>query len=81
AAPPLSPRGGSSSSSSSSPRCELRSRTLPVRELGLGYPSEELVRFRYCWGGCPSPPTNHGLVLARLKPWEGSAEGSGLGPC
>ncbi|NXX51875.1 PSPN protein, partial [Tricholaema leucomelas] len=48
--------------------------TLRVRELGLGYPSEELIRFRYCWGGCPNPKTNHGLVLARLKLWGGSSE-------
>ncbi|XP_054035278.1 persephin, partial [Dryobates pubescens] len=67
--PPPSPRGG--------PRCQLRSRTLRVRELGLGYPSEELVRFSYCWGGCPSPPTNHGLVLARL----GARGAPGGGPC
>ncbi|NXV25038.1 PSPN protein, partial [Cepphus grylle] len=48
-----------------------------VRELGLGYPSEETVLFRYCGGGCPAPPTNHGLALARLRP----GGGPGGGPC
>ncbi|KAM9251621.1 persephin [Cariama cristata] len=72
--PPQSRPGGS--------RCGLRSLAVRVRELGLGYPSEETVLFRYCGGGCPAPPTNHGLALARLRP--GGAPGGapgGLGPC
>ncbi|XP_074786193.1 persephin [Athene noctua] len=64
------------------PRCGLRSLAVRVRELGLGYPSEETVLFRYCGGGCPAPPTNHGLALARLRPG-GAAGGApgGAGPC
>ncbi|KAM6188701.1 persephin [Sarcoramphus papa] len=53
-----------------------------VRELGLGYPSEETVLFRYCGGGCPAPPTNHGLALARLRPGGAAGGGAGgAGPC
>ncbi|KAM9214406.1 persephin [Leptosomus discolor] len=72
--------------SGGTPRCGLRSLAVRVRELGLGYPSEETVVFRYCGGGCPAPPTNHGLALARLRPGGGAGEGSaeagvGVGPC
>ncbi|KAM9689060.1 persephin [Trichechus inunguis] len=58
--------------------CQLRSLTLPVAELGLGYASEERVVFSYCAGSCPcGAHTQHGLTLARL--WgQGRAHG---GPC
>ncbi|NXV72532.1 PSPN protein, partial [Atlantisia rogersi] len=78
--PPPVKAGGSRGAGGS--RCALRSVTLRVSELGLGYPSPETVLFRYCGGGCPSPPTNHGLVLARLRP--GGVQGGvpgGAGPC
>ncbi|XP_074990180.1 persephin [Calonectris borealis] len=63
-------------------RCGLRSLAVRVRELGLGYPSEETVLFRYCGGGCPAPPSNHGLALARLRPGGAAGGGAGgAGPC
>ncbi|XP_006869079.1 PREDICTED: persephin [Chrysochloris asiatica] len=58
--------------------CQLRSLTLPVAELGLGYVSEERVVFRYCAGSCPhGAHTQHGLTLARLRS-QGHVHG---GPC
>ncbi|XP_054663745.1 persephin, partial [Grus americana] len=75
---PPPPRAGGSRWAAGGARCGLRSLAVRVGELGLGYPSQETVLFRYCGGGCPAPPTNHGLVLARLRP--GGAAG-GAGPC
>ncbi|XP_006631607.1 persephin [Lepisosteus oculatus] len=46
--------------------CGLRSLLLRVRELGLGYDSEETVLFRYCGGGCPRERSNHDLTLSAL---------------
>ncbi|NXV39720.1 PSPN protein, partial [Rissa tridactyla] len=76
--PPTAPPGGGSPRGGRG-RCGLRALAVRVRELGLGYPSEETVLFRYCGGGCPAPPTNHGLALARLRP--GGGPGGGAGPC
>ncbi|XP_049665600.1 persephin [Accipiter gentilis] len=77
--PPASPpRPGGLRWAAGGPQCGLRSVAVRVRELGLGYPSEETVLFRYCGGGCPAPPTNHGLALARLRPGGGPG---GAGPC
>uniref|UniRef100_A0A8B9N0K5 Persephin n=1 Tax=Accipiter nisus TaxID=211598 RepID=A0A8B9N0K5_9AVES len=77
--PPASPpRPGGPRWAAGGPQCGLRSVAVRVRELGLGYPSEETVLFRYCGGGCPAPPTNHGLALARLRPGGGPG---GAGPC
>ncbi|XP_053907817.1 persephin [Cuculus canorus] len=58
--------------------CGLRSIAVRVRELGLGFGSEETLLFRYCGGGCPAPPTNHRLALARIGGAPGGAAG---GPC
>uniref|UniRef100_A0A8C3C6F6 TGF-beta family profile domain-containing protein n=1 Tax=Cairina moschata TaxID=8855 RepID=A0A8C3C6F6_CAIMO len=76
------PRGSGGGSGGGAPPCGLRSVAVRVRDLGLGYPSEETVLFRYCGGACPAPPSNHGLALARLRPGggPGGAPG-GAGPC
>ncbi|KAG7258490.1 hypothetical protein CRUP_009092 [Coryphaenoides rupestris] len=76
------------------PTCGLRSVLLQVRDLGLGYDSDETVLFRYCGGACERARSNHDLVLASLlqsgllphpaprggeqPPWLG---GGGGGPC
>ncbi|XP_054417973.1 persephin [Pteronotus mesoamericanus] len=58
--------------------CQLRSLTLPVADLGLGYASEETIVFRYCAGSCPrGAHTQHSLTLAHLRS-QGRAHG---GPC
>lgn len=46
--------------------CGLRSILLQVRDLGLGYDSDETVLFKYCGGACPRITSNHDLTLAKL---------------
>ncbi|XP_056678535.1 persephin [Monodelphis domestica] len=50
----------------SATQCQLQSLLLSVKELGLGYDSDEIIAFRYCAGSCHGPHTRHGLTLARL---------------
>ncbi|XP_068778855.1 persephin [Struthio camelus] len=57
--------------------CGLRSLAVRVKDLGLGYASEETVLFKYCGGGCPPARSNHGLALARLLRGREAAPG----PC
>lgn len=47
-------------------QCGLRSVLLQVRDLGLGYDSDETVLFRYCSGTCPRVRSNHDLTLTNL---------------
>ncbi|XP_004371888.1 artemin isoform X1 [Trichechus manatus latirostris] len=46
--------------------CRLRTQLVPVRALGLGYSSDELVRFRFCSGSCRRARSPHDLSLASL---------------
>ncbi|KAG8014554.1 Artemin [Nibea albiflora] len=46
--------------------CGLRSILLQVRDLGLGYDSDETVLFKYCSGTCPHARSNHDLTLTNL---------------
>ncbi|XP_071770131.1 persephin [Centroberyx gerrardi] len=46
--------------------CGLRSILLQVRDLGLGYDSDETVLFKYCGGTCPRVRSNHDLTLTNL---------------
>ncbi|XP_055074090.2 persephin [Misgurnus anguillicaudatus] len=46
--------------------CALHSILLQVRDLGLGYDSDEAVPFKYCSGSCPRIATNHDLTLTNL---------------
>ncbi|XP_023563629.1 artemin isoform X2 [Octodon degus] len=72
---PTSPRGGrtaragargSRAGAAGSRGCRLRSQLVPVRALGLGHSSEELVRFRFCSGSCRRARSPHDLSLASL---------------
>ncbi|XP_018528030.1 persephin [Lates calcarifer] len=47
-------------------QCGLRSILLQVRDLGLGYDSDETVLFKYCSGTCPRVRSNHDLTLTNL---------------
>ncbi|KAM7010115.1 persephin [Tautogolabrus adspersus] len=47
-------------------QCSLRSILLQVRDLGLGYDSDETVLFKYCSGMCPHARSNHDLTLTNL---------------
>ncbi|XP_060087648.1 CMP-N-acetylneuraminate-beta-1,4-galactoside alpha-2,3-sialyltransferase isoform X2 [Heteronotia binoei] len=46
--------------------CRLHSLTVKVQDLGLGFESEEIVRFSYCAGSCDSVRTNYDLTLQNL---------------
>ncbi|XP_062391462.1 artemin [Sardina pilchardus] len=46
--------------------CSLQSLLIQVRDLGLGYDSDEMVRFKYCAGTCPLQRSNHDLTLGNL---------------
>ncbi|KAJ8363025.1 hypothetical protein SKAU_G00118560 [Synaphobranchus kaupii] len=48
------------------PPCGLRTLLLQVRELGLGYESDEAVLFKYCSGACPWVRSNHDLTVTNL---------------
>lgn len=46
--------------------CSLHQVVLTVSELGLGYESDETVRFRYCRGKCNRRPSNYDMVLKNV---------------
>ncbi|XP_015276540.1 PREDICTED: persephin [Gekko japonicus] len=46
--------------------CHLRSLLIRVKDLGLGYDSEETILFKYCGGTCRKARTNHDMTLALL---------------
>ncbi|XP_053432727.1 artemin [Nycticebus coucang] len=58
--------GGSRARAAGARGCRLRSQLVPVRALGLGHSSDELVRFRFCSGSCRRARTPHDLSLASL---------------
>ncbi|XP_072830708.1 artemin [Vicugna pacos] len=57
---------GSRTRSAGARGCRLRSQLVPVRALGLGHRSDELVRFRFCSGSCRRARSPHDLSLASL---------------
>ncbi|KAM6457471.1 artemin isoform 1-T1 [Liasis olivaceus] len=62
-----SARKGSRKSGSNRGRyCRLRSLRMKVRDLGLGYDSDEVVKFKYCSGSCQRTRTNYDLTLSHL---------------
>ncbi|XP_062827578.1 persephin [Anolis carolinensis] len=48
------------------PGCRLRSLLVRIKDLGLGYNSEETILFKYCSGSCPKARSNHDLTLLSL---------------
>uniref|UniRef100_A0A8D0DY45 Artemin n=1 Tax=Salvator merianae TaxID=96440 RepID=A0A8D0DY45_SALMN len=46
--------------------CSLRSLRVKVRDLGLGFESDEVVRFKYCSGSCQRTRTNYDVTLSWL---------------
>uniref|UniRef100_A0A8C8YMB7 Artemin n=1 Tax=Prolemur simus TaxID=1328070 RepID=A0A8C8YMB7_PROSS len=59
-------RAGGRGSRAGARGCRLRSQLVPVRALGLGHSSDELVRFRFCSGSCRRARSPHDLSLASL---------------
>ncbi len=50
----------------SSRDCHLEKKEMRVRDLGLGYDSDEIVLFKYCIGTCHSSRKNYDLALNAL---------------
>lgn len=50
----------------SSRDCHLERKEMRVRDLGLGYDSDEIVLFKYCVGTCHSSRKNYDLALKAL---------------
>ncbi|XP_038819233.1 artemin-like [Salvelinus namaycush] len=50
----------------SSPDCRVEKREMRVRDLGLGFDSDEIVLFKFCVGSCQSSRTNYDLALRAL---------------
>ncbi|XP_038574263.1 uncharacterized protein LOC119902259 [Micropterus salmoides] len=50
----------------SSTDCRVDKREMRVRDLGLGFDSDEIVLFKFCVGSCQSSRTNYDLALKAL---------------
>ncbi|XP_059197240.1 uncharacterized protein LOC131977813 [Centropristis striata] len=50
----------------SSRDCHLERKEMRVRDLGLGYDSDEIILFKYCVGSCHSSRKNYDLALKAL---------------
>ncbi|XP_034038296.1 glial cell line-derived neurotrophic factor-like [Thalassophryne amazonica] len=46
--------------------CRVEKREMRVRDLGLGFDSDEIVLFKFCVGTCQSSRTNYDLALKAL---------------
>ncbi|XP_054645974.1 artemin isoform X2 [Dunckerocampus dactyliophorus] len=58
----------------SSVDCRVEKRQMRVRDLGLGYDSDEIVLFKYCVGSCHGARRNYDLALKALVT-QGSVSG------
>uniref|UniRef100_A0A3P9HKU8 TGF-beta family profile domain-containing protein n=1 Tax=Oryzias latipes TaxID=8090 RepID=A0A3P9HKU8_ORYLA len=59
-------RDRSRPSKQSSRDCRVEKRQMKVRDLGLGFDSDEIVLFKFCVGSCQSSRTNYDLALKAL---------------
>ncbi|KAG7257459.1 hypothetical protein CRUP_031353 [Coryphaenoides rupestris] len=64
-------RGGRGKKAGHAPRqssrdCRVEKREMKVRDLGLGFDSDEIVLFKFCVGSCQSLRTNYDLALKAL---------------
>lgn len=50
----------------SSRDCHLEKKQMKVRDLGLGYDSDEIILFKYCAGTCHSSRRNYDLAVKAL---------------
>lgn len=46
--------------------CHIRNLMVKVRDLGLGFNSDEIVLFKYCSGSCHRTRSNYDLTLGSL---------------
>ncbi|KAJ8011353.1 hypothetical protein DPEC_G00057270 [Dallia pectoralis] len=59
-------KGNSRKTQQSSRDCRVEKREMRVRDLGLGFDSDEIVLFKFCVGSCQSTRTNYDLALRAL---------------
>ncbi|KAG7227196.1 hypothetical protein INR49_013995, partial [Caranx melampygus] len=59
-------KGKSRRPKQSSRDCRVEKREMRVRDLGLGFDSDEIVLFKFCVGSCQSSRTNYDLALKTL---------------
>ncbi|XP_074543870.1 uncharacterized protein LOC141803769 [Halichoeres trimaculatus] len=59
-------RGKNKQPKQSSRDCRVEKREMRVRDLGLGFDSDEIVLFKFCVGSCQSSRTNYDLALKAL---------------
>ncbi|XP_061587197.1 glial cell line-derived neurotrophic factor [Cololabis saira] len=59
-------KGKSRRPKQSSRDCRVEKREMRVRDLGLGFDSDEIVLFKFCVGSCQSSRTNYDLALKAL---------------
>ncbi|KAL7385875.1 hypothetical protein ABVT39_001410 [Epinephelus coioides] len=59
-------KGKSRQPKQSSRDCRVEKREMKVRDLGLGFDSDEIVLFKFCVGSCQSSRTNYDLALKAL---------------
>lgn len=59
-------RGRNKPPMQSSKDCRVEKREMRVRDLGLGFDSDEIVLFKFCVGSCQSSRTNYDLALKAL---------------
>ncbi|KAM9791732.1 artemin [Syngnathus typhle] len=59
-------RGKHKKPKQSSRDCHVEKREMKVRDLGLGFDSDEIVLFKFCVGTCQSSRTNYDLALKTL---------------
>ncbi|XP_046905933.1 neurturin isoform X1 [Hypomesus transpacificus] len=60
------PRRNRKKSKKSSRDCHMEAKKMSVRDLGLGFDSDEIVVFKYCVGTCHSSRKNYDLALKAL---------------
>uniref|UniRef100_A0AAQ4RW39 TGF-beta family profile domain-containing protein n=1 Tax=Gasterosteus aculeatus aculeatus TaxID=481459 RepID=A0AAQ4RW39_GASAC len=59
-------KGKSRQLTKSSRDCRVEKKEMKVRDLGLGFDSDEIVLFKFCVGSCQSSRTNYDLALKAL---------------
>ncbi|XP_075954663.1 uncharacterized protein LOC142956804 [Anarhichas minor] len=59
-------KGKSRQPKQSSRDCRVEKKEMKVRDLGLGFDSDEIVLFKFCVGSCQSSRTNYDLALKAL---------------
>ncbi|XP_019899365.1 glial cell line-derived neurotrophic factor [Esox lucius] len=59
-------KGNGRKTQQSSRDCRVEKREMRVRDLGLGFDSDEIVLFKFCVGSCQSSRTNYDLALRAL---------------